>query len=100
MIFQLPSISSFVTKKALSLFLVLFSVVTLTAQEVIKDQPTKEAPKTDSSKKMKVDGVIATVGDYIILDSDIDKAYLEIASQGGSVKDITRCQMLHYSLVK
>ena len=94
MIFQLPSITSFVNKKALSFFLVLFSVVTLTAQEVIKDQPVKEVPKADSTKKMKVDGVIATVGDYIILDSDIDKAYLEISSQGGSTKDITRCQML------
>ena len=92
--FQLPSIPTFMNKKLLSFFLVLVSVVSLSAQEVIKDQPVKEAPKTDSSKKMKIDGVIATVGDYIILDSDIDKAYLEISSQGGSVKDITRCQML------
>ena len=53
MIFQLPSITSFVNKKALSVFLVLFSVVTLTAQEVIKDQPVKEVPKADSTKKMK-----------------------------------------------
>jgi peptidyl-prolyl cis-trans isomerase SurA len=30
----------------------------------------------------------------MILDSDIDKAFIEISSQGGSVKDITRCQML------
>ena len=74
MLFQLPSITSFMNKKVLSFFLVLFSVVTLTAQEVIKEQPAKEAPKTNSSKKLKVDGVIATVGDYIILDSDIDKA--------------------------
>ena len=91
---QLSSNTTFMNKKLLSFFLVLFSVVSLSAQEVIKDQPVKEAPKTDSSKKMKIDGVIATVGDYIILDSDIDKAYLEISSQGGSVKDITRCQML------
>jgi len=28
------------------------------------------------------------------LDSDIDKGYLEISSQGNSIKDITRCQML------
>ncbi len=45
-------------------------------------------------KDQKIDGVIATVGDYIILDSDIDKSYLEISGQGGSIKDITRCQML------
>ena len=28
------------------------------------------------------------------MDSDIDKAYLELASQGQSTKDISRCQML------
>jgi peptidyl-prolyl cis-trans isomerase SurA len=46
------------------------------------------------SKTKKIDGIIATVGDFIILDSDIDKSYLELSSQGNSVKDITRCQML------
>jgi peptidyl-prolyl cis-trans isomerase SurA len=44
--------------------------------------------------RQKVDGVVATLGDYIILDSDIDKAYLEMTSQGMTVNDITRCQML------
>ena len=29
-----------------------------------------------------------------LLDSDVDKAFLEITSQGQSVADITRCQML------
>ena len=42
------------------------------AQEIIKDT-VKTKTVTSSSKKQKVDGVIATVGDYIILDSDIDK---------------------------
>lgn len=63
------------------------------AQEIIKDS-VKTKPLTASFKKQKVDGVIATVGDYIILDSDIDKSFLELSSQGQSVKDITRCQML------
>ena len=45
-------------------------------------------------KKQKVDGVIGVVGDYIILDSDIDKSYLELTSQNMEIKDITRCQML------
>ncbi|WP_246282610.1 peptidylprolyl isomerase [Flavobacterium agri] len=46
------------------------------------------------TKRQKVDGIIATVGDYLILDSDIDKAYLEIKSQGADVSGITRCQLL------
>ena len=45
-------------------------------------------------KKQKVDGVIGVVGDYIILDSDIDKSYLELTCQNMEIKDITRCQML------
>jgi peptidyl-prolyl cis-trans isomerase SurA len=63
------------------------------AQEIIKDS-VKPKKVSSSPKKMKVDGIIATVGDYTILDSDIDKAYLELSSQGNSIKDITRCQML------
>jgi hypothetical protein len=45
------------------------------------------------NQRQKIDGIVATVGNYIVLDSDIDKSYLEISSQGGSIKDI-RCQML------
>jgi peptidyl-prolyl cis-trans isomerase SurA len=44
-------------------------------------------------KKQKIDGVIGVVGDYVILDSDIDKTYLELSSQGIDIKEITRCQM-------
>jgi peptidyl-prolyl cis-trans isomerase SurA len=50
--------------------------------------------KVKTNQRQKIDGIIATVGDFIILDSDIDKSYLELSSQGNSVKDITRCQML------
>jgi peptidyl-prolyl cis-trans isomerase SurA len=95
MIFQFPLPTQFFnTKNLLSFFLILFATANIVAQEIIKEQPAKDTLKTNSTKKMKIDGVIATVGDYIILDSDIDKSYLEISSQGGSVKDITRCQML------
>lgn len=44
--------------------------------------------------KTKVDGVVGVVGDYVILDSDIDKSYIELKSQGADTKDISRCQML------
>ena len=48
---------------------------------------------TAQVKKQKVDGVIGVVGDYVILDSDIDKSYLELKSQNIDIKDIKRCQM-------
>lgn len=49
----------------------------------------------DSTKtRLKIDGVSAVVGDYVILDSDIDKAYIDLESQGVSTKDISRCSLL------
>jgi peptidyl-prolyl cis-trans isomerase SurA len=81
-------------KIALTFCLLVFSSAITKAQEIIKDSVVAPVKKIQSGQKQKIDGVIATVGDYIVLDSDIDKAYLEIATNGGSVKDITRCQML------
>ncbi|WP_394344690.1 peptidylprolyl isomerase [Flavobacterium restrictum] len=81
-------------KIILPFFLLLFSIAIADAQEIIKDTVVVSKTGVKPSQRLKVDGVIATVGDYLILDSDIDKSFLEISSQGGSVKDITRCQML------
>ena len=64
------------------------------AQEIIVDSVKVKQKVVQSGNRQKIDGIIATVGDYIVLDSDIDKALLEISSQGNSVKDITRCQIL------
>lgn len=76
-----------------ALFLFGYSTV---AQEIIPE--VKPVVKVDTvkktSKRQKIDGIIATVGDYNVLDSDIDKSFLELSSQGASVKDISRCQML------
>ncbi len=79
-------------KNALSIFLFLIGFYA-SSQEIIKDKEQDKKP-VQQQKKQRIDGIIATVGDYTVLDSDIDKAFLEIQSQGNSVKDITRCQML------
>ena len=71
----------------------LFAFSSVNAQEIIKDS-VKVKPKVVSSNKQKIDGIIATIGEYIVLDSDIDKSYLELSSQGNSIKDISRCQMI------
>ena len=63
------------------------------SQEIIKEQEVKK-DSVKPFKRQKIDGIIATVGDYTVLDSDIDKAFLEISSQGNSIKDISRCQMV------
>jgi peptidyl-prolyl cis-trans isomerase SurA len=85
---------SIINKIALTFFLLLFSSSIALAQEIIKETAVDTIKKVNTNQKQKIDGVIAKVGDYIILDSDIDKSYLEISGAGGSIKDITRCQML------
>ncbi|OOG65183.1 peptidylprolyl isomerase [Flavobacterium sp. A45] len=89
---QMKSITN---KVMLTLFLLFSTLTIVNAQEIIKDSVVAVAnTAAPSGKKLKIDGVVATVGDYIVLDSDIDKGFLEITAQGGSTKDITRCQIL------
>ncbi len=45
-------------------------------------------------KRYKAEGVSAVVGEYVILDSDIDKGYVEMKAQGISIDDISRCELL------
>ncbi|WP_443217593.1 peptidylprolyl isomerase [Sediminicola sp. 1XM1-17] len=45
-------------------------------------------------KRVKLDGVAAVVGDYVILESDIEKTLIDLRSQGASTEDITRCGLL------
>ena len=46
-----------------------------------------------AQKKEKVDGVVAVVGDYIVLDSDIDLEFIQLKAQGIDTKNITRCEL-------
>ena len=47
-----------------------------------------------TKKRLKIDGVSAVVGDYVILESDVDKAYVELESQGVSTAEVSRCNLL------
>ena len=50
---------------------------------------------TTATRKMtKLDGIAAVVGDYVILESDIEKTLIDLKSQGASTQDITHCQLL------
>ncbi|NKI27786.1 peptidylprolyl isomerase [Arenibacter sp. 6A1] len=89
-------------------FSFLFLMGALNAQEVKNDPDTtvdvQEAnvaeavvTKSDSVstfKKIKLDGIAAVVGDYVILESDIEKTLIDLKSQGASMADITRCGLL------
>ena len=82
-------------KRSLVLSVSLLCANVMISQEIIKEDE-KETTQTDSIKPFeptKIDGVAAVVGDYIILDSDIDKTILQLQAQGVSTKDISRCQL-------
>ncbi len=49
---------------------------------------------TKAPQRIKLDGVVSVVGDYVILDSDIDKTIADMESQGLSTKGISRCELL------
>ena len=50
--------------------------------------------ETLKNKRTKIDGVAAVVGDYVILESDVDKTLIDLQSQGLSTKNIGRCSLL------
>lgn len=61
---------------------------------VIERTGKDSIPKNPNFKKIKIDGVASVVGDYVILNSDIDKTFIDLQSQGQDIKNITRCQLL------
>ncbi|MGB5319605.1 MAG: peptidylprolyl isomerase [Eudoraea sp.] len=46
------------------------------------------------SERVKIDGIAAVVGDYVILDSDIDKTMIDLKNQGAPMDDVTHCGLL------
>jgi peptidyl-prolyl cis-trans isomerase SurA len=58
------------------------------------DESMASTDSTSTSNKVKLDGIAAVIGDYVILESDIDKTLIDLKSQGASTQDITRCSLL------
>jgi peptidyl-prolyl cis-trans isomerase SurA len=67
----------------------------LAAQEVIeeKKEDVKEVTVINDQDRRKVDGVAAVVGDFVVLDSDIDRQFEMLEASGASIAEITPCQM-------
>ena len=55
---------------------------------------SQESTDSNLNSKIKIDGVSAVVGDYVILESDVDKTLIDLQSQGVSTQNITRCSLL------
>jgi len=65
----------------------------LVAQEFAVVDTTKVATSKKSIRK-KIDGVAAVVGDFIVLESDIDKALLDLKSQDVDLSEVSRCNLV------
>ncbi|WP_370449367.1 peptidylprolyl isomerase [Aquimarina sp. BL5] len=66
------------------------------AQEIIEDVKKEVEKKEDSvkpSERIKIDGVAAVIGEYVILDSDVTIAYQQLISEGVSASDVSRCEL-------
>ncbi|MFT5735861.1 MAG: peptidyl-prolyl cis-trans isomerase SurA [Maribacter sp.] len=55
---------------------------------------TKKKDTVNNFKRIKLDGISAVVGDYVILDSDVAKTLIDLKSQGAATDDITHCGLL------
>ena len=77
------------------------SVNTVTEKKIVPYEELEDAPAATTAEivasqnfeKIKVDGVAAVIGKYVVLDSDVDKAYIELKSQGISTEDVSRCEL-------
>ncbi|WP_340155830.1 peptidylprolyl isomerase [uncultured Winogradskyella sp.] len=86
--------SKFITKATLLVCFISFGFIN--AQEIIEDEkPVVEKVKDSVTNKtrIKADGVAAVVGDFILLESDLDREIEQFKAQGADLGDLTRCEL-------
>ena len=105
MLLKINNLKFIINLKCLLLFsIALITVNTVSAQEIIEEakevktdtiseQLIKKLDSVNTFKARKVDGVASVIGDFIVLESDIDKTFLQLEASGANVNDITRCEL-------
>ncbi|MGJ8550516.1 peptidylprolyl isomerase [Winogradskyella wichelsiae] len=86
--------TKFTIKAAFLVCFISFNIIN--AQEIIDDEtPLVEQPKDSvvNKTRIKADGVAAVVGDFIILESDLDREIAQLKAQGADLKELTRCEL-------
>ena len=96
----------FLRKTSFTILLSLVIIYQSFSQEVVTIDSTGVARNTELTsnekdndsvnvfKRYKAEGVCGVVGDFVILEFDIDKSYLEFEQNGTDVNSIDRCQMI------
>ncbi|MFK5974377.1 MAG: peptidylprolyl isomerase [Flavobacteriaceae bacterium] len=64
------------------------------AESVLEADASVQKDSTKKFKRIKLDGISAVVGDYVILESDIEKTFIDLRSQGASMEGVTQCSLL------
>lgn len=87
------------TKTIKVLFAALLALNVISAQEIIEEKKEEKSIEkkevvSDSFSTVKVDGVAAVVGDFIILESDVPRRREEIRQSGGDVSGIKDCELM------
>ena len=62
--------------------------------EGIAEGDYTEQQNLPPAQRIKLDGIAAVVGDYVILDSDVEKTLLDLRNQGATEGDVNRCSLL------
>ena len=74
-------------QKKIRIFSVLFFGIMLVAvaqEDELTAQKSTIKDTVTSGKRLKLDGIAAVIGDYVILDSDIEKTLIDLQNQGAS----------------
>jgi peptidyl-prolyl cis-trans isomerase SurA len=99
-------ILKFLPKTSLTFLLSLVIIYQSFSQEVVNIDSAGVARNTELTsqekpydsvnvfKRYKAEGVCGVVGDFVILEFDIDKSYLEFEQNGIDVNSIDRCEMI------
>lgn len=73
-------------------FVGLIGLAQANAQDEVSEQTKSDS--TEQRQRVKLDGIAAVIGDYVILDSDIEKTLIDLRSQGANIEGLTRCSLL------
>jgi len=75
-------------------FAIFGSLLLIGTAAMAQEQDSIPEPPKEPTMRLKVDGIAAVVGDYVILDSDIEKTLIDLRNQGASPEDVTKCSLL------
>ena len=63
-------------------------------EDIVQGNYTEGDRGNAKKERLKLDGIAAVVGDYVILDSDVEKTLIDLRNQGATEADVNRCTLL------